>query len=256
MSHPSTSEIQANSIEAAQEERRLGGVARLYGSAGMEAFEKAHVVVVGLGGVGSWAAEALARSAIGTLTLIDFDHIGLSNTNRQLHALEGEYGKSKVMAMTQRIAAINPQITIHQIDDFLTPENIDQLLPKDAAVLDATDSLLSKVALAVWAKKHGAHLVMSGAAGGKMDPTKIRVEDLSKTTQDPLLSKIRAKLRKEYGFEKDPKKKMRVRTVYSEEPRNGVAQGGLACSGYGSAVTVTASFGFAAAAEILNLLRK
>ena len=256
MSHPSIPEISLKPIENAQEERRLGGVARLYGAQSMEVFESSHVVVVGLGGVGSWAAEALARSAIGTLTLIDFDHIGLSNTNRQLHALEGEYGKSKVVAMAERIAAINPQIVIHQIDDFLTPDNIDELLPQDAAVLDATDALLSKVALAVWAKKHGARLVMSGAAGGKMDPTSIKVDDLSRTTQDPLLSKIRAKLRKEYGFEKDPKKRMRVRAVYSEEPRNGVAQGGLACSGYGSAVTVTASFGFAAAAEILNLLRK
>ena len=256
MSHPSTQPDPVNPIESTQEERRLGGVARLYGPDSMAKFERAHVVVVGLGGVGSWAAEALARSAIGTLTLIDFDHIGLSNTNRQLHALEGEYGKSKVIAMADRLKGINPAIVIHQIDDFLTPENINELLPKGAAVLDATDALLSKVALAVWAKKHNAIFVMSGAAGGKMDPTRIAVEDLSRTTQDPLLSKIRAKLRKDYGFEKDPKKKMRVRTVYSEEPRSGVAQGGLACSGYGSAVTVTASFGFSAAAEILNLLRK
>lgn len=256
MSHPSKQADLSNSSESAQEERRLGGVARLYGPEAMTKFEQAHVVVVGLGGVGSWAAEALARSAIGTLTLIDFDHIGLSNTNRQLHALEGEYGKAKVLAMAQRIKAINPSIVINQIDDFLTPENINELLPKGAAILDATDALLSKVALAVWAKKHDAIFVMSGAAGGKIDPTRILVEDLSKTTQDPLLSKIRAKLRKEYGFEKDPKKKMRVRAVYSQEPRSGVAQGGLACSGYGSAVTVTASFGFSAAAEILNLLRK
>lgn len=256
MSHPSTQLDPVNPIESSQEERRLGGVARLYGPESMEKFQQAHVVVVGLGGVGSWAAEALARSAIGTLTLIDFDHIGLSNTNRQLHALDGEYGKSKVAAMTDRLKAINPALVIHQIDDFLTPENVNELLPKGVAVLDATDALLSKVALAVWAKKHHAIFVMSGAAGGKMDPTRIAVEDLSRTTQDPLLSKIRAKLRKDYGFEKDPKKKMRVRAVYSEEPRSGVAQGGLACSGYGSAVTVTASFGFSAAAEILNLLRK
>ncbi len=243
-------------VSTALEERRLGGVARLYGPEAFAKFEKAHVVVVGLGGVGSWAAEALARSAIGELTIIDFDHISISNTNRQLHALEDAYGKSKVEAMQARLKSINPDLTINVVDDFLTPENVDHLLKPGVAILDATDSLNSKVALAVWAKRHQAIFVMSGAAGGKVDPTKIAVDDLARTTQDPLLSKIRAKLRKEFGFEKDPKKRMRVRVVYSQEPRSGVAQGGLACTGYGSAVTVTASFGFAAAAEILHLIQK
>lgn len=242
-------------LETTIQERRLAGVSRLYGPEAFEVFERSHVVVVGLGGVGSWAAEALARSAIGELTLIDFDHIALSNTNRQLHALEGSFGKSKVKAMSERLHAINPLLKIHEIDDFLTPDNIEQLLSPKMAILDATDALASKVALAVWAKHHGAILVMSGAAGGKVDPTKIKIEDLARTTQDPLLSRIRAKLRKEFGFEKDPKKRMRVRAVFSEEPRSGVAQGGLACSGYGSGVTVTASFGFIAAAEILAQLK-
>lgn len=242
-------------ISPEADERRLGGVSRLYGEEAFEGFKKAHVVVVGLGGVGSWAAEALARSAIGEITLIDFDHIAISNTNRQLHALEGEFGKSKVEAMAERLSRINPAIKLHLIDDFLTPENISELIPYGAHVLDATDALATKVALAVWAKRHKATLVMSGAAGGKVDPTRILVDDLARTTQDPLLSKIRARLRKEYGFEKDPKKRMRVKTVYSEEPRRGSGQGGLACSGYGSAVTVTACFGLAAAAEILNSIK-
>lgn len=236
------------------DQRRLAGVSRLYGEESFKKFANAHVVVVGLGGVGSWAAEALVRSALGEITLIDFDHIAPSNVNRQLHALDGEFGKSKIQAMAQRLERINPQVKIHLVDDFLTPENIDQLLPKNAAILDATDALASKVALIVWARKHRVQLVVSGAAGGKVDPTRIQVDDLAKTHQDPLLSKIRAKLRKEYGFEKDPKKKMRIQVVYSDEPRHGVAQGGLACSGYGSAVTVTGSFGFAAAAQILKML--
>ena len=140
-----------------------------------------------------------------------------------MHALEDAYGKSKVEAMQARLKSINPDLTINVVDDFLTPENIDQLLKPGVAILDATDSLNSKVALAVWAKRHQAIFVMSGAAGGKVDPTKIAVDDLARTTQDPLLSKIRAKLRKEFGFEKDPKKRMRVRVVYSQEPRSGVA---------------------------------
>lgn len=244
-------------LEHSNDSRRLAGVGRLYGQQSCEKFSTAHVVVVGLGGVGSWAAEALARSAIGEITLIDFDHIALSNANRQLHALDGEFGKAKVQAMAERLALINPRLKLHVIDDFLTPENIDQLLPKNhkhLAILDATDALASKLALIIWAKQHQVPLIVSGAAGGKINPTRIAVDDLSKTHQDPLLAKIRAKLRKEHGFEKDPKKKMKVEVVYSDEPRQGVAQGGLECSGYGSAVTVTASFGFAAAAQILKRL--
>lgn len=243
--------------EESQDQRRLAGVSRLYGEEAFERYSKSHVVVVGLGGVGSWAAEALARSAIGEITLIDFDHIALSNTNRQLHALDGEFGKSKVQAMAQRLTKIHPQLKINEVDDFLTPENMDCVLPKPKkglAILDATDALASKVALIIWAKNHKVPLVVSGAAGGKVDPTRVQLDDLSNTHQDPLLSKIRGKLRKEYGFEKDPKKKMRVHVVYSDEPRRGVSQGGLACSGYGSAITVTASFGLAAAAQILKLL--
>jgi tRNA A37 threonylcarbamoyladenosine dehydratase len=233
-------------------ERRLGGVARLYGVDGYESLQNAHVIVIGLGGVGSWAAEALARSAVGEITLIDFDHISISNTNRQLHALDGEFGKSKVEAMRQRLQLINPDVIVHMIDDFLKPENIETYIPSGSFVLDATDDLKTKVSLAVWCKYHHLPFVMAGAAGGKSDPTAIQIADLSLSTQDPLLSKIRALLRQKHGFEKNPKKKMKVSVVYSSEPRKGIANGGLACNGYGSGVTVTASFGMICASYIIT----
>jgi tRNA threonylcarbamoyladenosine dehydratase len=235
-------------------ERRLGGVSRLYGEHAYQILKQSHVVVVGLGGVGSWAAEALARSAVGELTLIDFDHISISNTNRQLHAMEGEFGKSKVEVMTQRLLQINPELKINSIDDFLKPENLDAYLPKGAGVLDATDDIPTKLALAVWHQSQGGVLVMSGGAGGKMDPTQIEVSDLSKATHDAMLAKIRSKLRAEHGFEKDPKRSMHIQVVFSREPRLGASEGGLSCSGYGSTVTVTASFGFVAASELIKQL--
>jgi len=246
--------------------RRFGGVARLYGEEGLAAFEQAHVLVAGLGGVGSWAAEALARSAVGELTLVDFDHIAESNVNRQLHAVEGEFGKSKVQAMTERLLLINPQLKINAIDDFLTPENMSEYLGQGAkkskavqfhnfVILDATDDVKMKTALAAYCRKD-IPLIICGGAGGKLDPSRISAEDLTKTTQDPLLSKIRYNLRKEHGFTSDPKKKFQITAIYSDEPRQGVSSGGLACSGYGSAVTVTATFGFVAAAEALKIIKK
>ncbi|MEN9862560.1 MAG: hypothetical protein RLZZ601_324 [Pseudomonadota bacterium] len=162
-------------IEDSVGDRRFGGVARLYGPELRERFRHATVVVAGLGGVGSWAAEALARTAIGHLVLIDFDHIAESNTNRQLHALEGEFGKAKVQAMTDRISLINPEINLTTHDAFLEPENLDSLIP--------TDSVQTKIALAVWANKNQRALVMCGAAGGKSDPTSVRCDDLSRTEQ-------------------------------------------------------------------------
>ena len=234
-------------------ERRFGGVARLYGEATFQRFQQAHVVVAGLGGVGSWAAEALIRSGISTISLIDMDHIAPSNTNRQLHALDGAFGQSKVDAMAERLLKINPQLKIIQHDLFLEPDNLSGLIPTNSFVLDATDAILTKIALAVFCVKNQIGLVMCGAAGGKIDPRAIYSDDLAKTVQDPLLAKIRADLRKNHSFSKDLKKKMGIRAVFSSEPRQGKAFGGLACSGYGSAVTVTASFGFVAAAEILGL---
>ena len=241
-------------MEDSLDDRRFGGVARLYGPELREHFRHATVVVAGLGGVGSWAAEALARTAIGHLVLIDFDHIAESNTNRQLHALEGEYGKAKVQAMTDRIRQINPEVTLTTHDAFLEPENLDTLIPKHAIVLDATDSVQTKIALAVWASKYERALVMCGAAGGKSDPTAVRCDDLSRTEQDALLAKVRQGLRQDHGFSRNLKRKIGIRAIYSHEPRAGVASGGLACSGYGSTVMVTATCGFAAAAEVLNLI--
>lgn len=232
-------------------DRRFAGVARLYGEEAYQAFRHATVVVIGLGGVGSWAAEALARSALGHLVLVDFDHIAPSNVNRQLHAIEGSFGKAKGLAMAERLQAINPEIKITMHDVFANPANLAQIIPSGAFVLDACDDVVAKVALGAYCRDHDHALVMCGAAGGKVDPTQIRVADLAKTTQDPLLAKIRAQLRKNHLFSRDLKKPMDIQAVYSLEARQGSIGGGLACSGYGSAVTVTAAFGFAAASGCL-----
>lgn len=241
-------------VEGSLENRRFGGVSRLYGPEVRERFLNATVVVAGLGGVGSWAAEALARTGIGHLVIIDFDHISESNTNRQLHAIEGQFGKAKVEAMKERILQINPEINLTACDEFLEPENLDRLIPANALVLDATDSVQTKIALSVWAVKNNRALVMCGAAGGKSDPTSVRCEDLSRTEQDALLAKVRQGLRQDHGFSRNLKKKIGIRAIYSHEPRAGASSGGLACSGYGSTVMVTAACGLAAAAEILNLI--
>ena len=241
-------------VEGSLENRRFGGVSRLYGPELRERFLNATVVVAGLGGVGSWAAEALARTGIGHLVIIDFDHISESNTNRQLHAIEGQFGKAKVEAMKERILQINPEINLTACDEFLEPENLDRLIPANALVLDATDSVQTKIALSVWAVKNNRALVMCGAAGGKSDPTSVRCEDLSRTEQDALLAKVRQGLRQDHGFSRNLKKKIGIRAIYSHEPRAGASSGGLACSGYGSTVMVTAACGLAAAAEILNLI--
>ena len=241
-------------IEDSLDSRRFGGVSRLYGSELRARFQQATVVVAGLGGVGSWAAEALARTGIGHLVVVDFDHIAESNTNRQLHALEGQYGKAKVQAMGERMMQINPDIQLTICDEFLEPGKIDAVVPENALVLDATDSVQTKIALVIWATQQNRSLVMCGAAGGKTDPTSVRCDDLSRTEQDALLAKVRQGLRQDHGFSRNLKKKIGVRAIYSHEPRAGASSGGLACSGYGSTVMVTAACGFAAAAEILNLI--
>lgn len=234
--------------------RRFIGVAKLYGDVAYQRFQQATVVVAGLGGVGSWAAEALARSAIGHLVLIDFDHVSEGNTNRQLPALEGEFGREKVVVMAERLMRINPSLRLTCHDAFLEPDNLALLIPPGAIVLDATDALETKIALAVWSIARQQDLVMCGGVGGKTDPSCLRADDLGQAIQDPLLAKIRADLRKNHGFSRDLKKKMEIRAIYSKEPRMGKAIGGLACAGYGSAVTVTAGCGFLAAAEVLAII--
>jgi tRNA threonylcarbamoyladenosine dehydratase len=249
-------------------ERRFGGIARLYGSDALQRFQQAHVCVVGIGGVGSWAAEALARSAVGHITLIDLDNVAESNVNRQIQALGEEFGKAKVTAMAERIHAINPQCQVTQIEDFVTPENLDLMLGGSYHfVIDAIDSAKTKAAMIAWCKRHKVKLIVSGGAGGRVDPTQIQMADLSRTIQDPLLARVRTLLRREYSFPKDPKKKFGVECVFSSEPlrqpKNGAAcdvevgaqhPTGLNCAGYGSSMTVTATVALVAVATGLRQL--
>jgi tRNA A37 threonylcarbamoyladenosine dehydratase len=265
-------------FEAADRARRFGGVARLYGPAGLAAFERAHVAVIGIGGVGSWAVEALARNAIGRLTLVDLDNVAESNTNRQVPALDGNYGKAKVTAMAERIRLINPDCRVDEIEDFVEPANFDSVLGGGFDfVIDAIDSVRTKTALIAWCVEHNQPLITVGGAGGQLDPTRIRIDDLALTIQDPLLSKVRGQLRKSHGFPRGPKSRFKVSAVYSEEPliypealaaetgedaaQPDTAPGhtgpaGLNCAGFGSSVCVTASFGFAAVSYVLRELAK
>jgi tRNA A37 threonylcarbamoyladenosine dehydratase len=249
--------------------RRFGGIARLYGDAGRARLAAAHVCVVGIGGVGSWAVEALARTGVGRLTLIDLDHVAESNINRQIHAADATLGQAKVEAMRERIAGYNPACRVAVVDDFVTVDNAAQLLAGGFDyVVDAIDAVRVKVAMIAVARERGLPLVTCGAAGGQIDPTQIRVDDLARTLQDPLLAKVRGQLRKAHGFTRDPKKKFGVEAVFSTEPLRypapeaacDVAAGaagapgpaGLNCAGFGSVVTVTACVGMFAAARVIN----
>jgi tRNA threonylcarbamoyladenosine dehydratase len=249
----------------ADEDRRFGGLARLYGVPAAQRIRSAHVIVVGIGGVGSWAVEALARSGIGSLTLIDMDHIAESNVNRQIHALSSTLGQSKIEAMTSRVHDIHPACQVHVVDDFVTPENWASLAARSPdAVIDACDHLSAKLAMAAWhlqQAKRAAPLVIVGAAGGKRLAHRVDVADLSAVTHDPLLAQLRQRLRKFHGAAK-PGKKIGLHCIYSPESvqaphascnLSGI-DGSLGCHGYGSLVTVTASFGFCAANEVLNFL--
>lgn len=248
-------------LDEAEDARRFGGLQRLYGVSGAQRIRQAHVVVVGLGGVGSWSAEALARSGVGRLTLIDLDHIAESNINRQIHALTVTTGQSKVVAMQVRIAQINPACRVDVVDDFVTPENWPALLDEvPDALIDACDQVKAKVALAHWAIQMGVGFITVGAAGGKRLAHKVDVDDLSQATHDPLLARLRYQLRKSHGAPKEGKR-MGVRCVFSREavapPDASCAiegDGSLNCAGYGSSVGVTATFGLCAASEILNFL--
>lgn len=249
-------------------ERRFGGLRRLYGVSGAQAIFDAHVLVVGIGGVGSWAAEALARSGVGRISLIDMDHVSVSNVNRQIHALTSSIGQSKVQAMRERMADINPDGTVHEIDDFVTPENWPGLLgdteglPSLNAVIDACDQVRAKTALAAWACEQRVPLVSVGAAGGKRLAHAVELGDLAEVTHDPLLAQLRYRLRKHHQAERT--KRMGVACVFSREPvappdaSCGLdsADGSLNCHGYGSVVSVTASFGLCAAGWVLNELAK
>ncbi|MCG7657898.1 tRNA threonylcarbamoyladenosine dehydratase [Wielerella bovis] len=245
--------------------RRFGGIARLYGEHGLHALQHAHVCVVGVGGVGSWAVESLARTGVGELTLIDLDNIAVSNVNRQLHALTPDFGKPKVSALRERIAQINPDCVVHEIEDFVDENNLADIfrLPFDF-VIDAIDQVRVKVAMVDYFVKHKQAFIISGGAGGQRNPALIETADLSQTTHDPLLSNLRYTLRKKHGFAREGK--MRVPCVYSREqitpPQ--VAENceittpqGLSCAGYGASMLVTASFGLhCATAAIEHIVKR
>ena len=250
---------------AADAQRRFGGLQRLYGLNGAQQIRASHVVVVGIGGVGSWAAEALARSGVGRLTLIDMDHIAPSNINRQIHALTPTIGQAKVLAMQERIASIHPSCQVIAVDDFVTPENWPGLLthPVDA-VIDACDQMSAKLAMAQWARKTGQCFITVGAAGGKRLAHKVDIDDLVATTHDPLLAQLRYRLRKHDGAPRGGKK-IGVPCVFSREAvagpdascqleAGGSPDGSLNCHGYGSVVAVTATFGQCAAGWVLDRL--
>lgn len=246
-------------------ERRFGGIARLYGAGTLERLEQASACVIGIGGVGSWVAEALTRSGVGRITLIDLDHVAESNINRQIHALDATLGQAKVVAMTDRIRAINPLASIAVVEDFVTEDNAAALVRDFDVVIDAIDNVRAKVAIVLACRARRIPLIVAGGAGGKTDPTKIRVDDLSRTEQDPLLAKVRKRLRSEHGFPRNPKRSFGIDAVYSAEPLrlDGAAcdlphgPQGLACAGYGSSMMMTASVGlFAAALAIERLLAR
>ena len=316
---PGFDSIHSNGKNSTMADRRFASVARVYGEAGCQRLWQSHVVVVGIGGVGSWAAEALARSGVGRLTLIDLDHVAESNINRQVHALTSTLGAAKVEVMAQRIRDISPDISVHPVDEFIEPGQEAQLIPADAdLVIDAIDAVAAKASLIAWCVANDKPVIACGAAGGRTDPLQLRVEDLSRTTGDALLSAVRARLRRHHGFPRGdgtampssvsradtsnalahspdqegegvpghfpaqgaqpvvsaqtpppPRRRRKgdpsrfgVPAIHSPEQIAGTrpkGEGGgmpLACAGYGSLVTVTASMGLAAASQaIAQLLR-
>ena len=240
-------------------ERRFGGVARVYGAEALNCFAKAKVTVVGVGGVGSWAVEALARSGIGSLVLIDLDHVAESNINRQLHAIEPNLGKAKVLALAERAALINPDCRVDTVEEFLQPDNIEQLIAADNSyVIDCVDSFRVKAALIAYCRRNKIPVITSGGAGGRVDPSQVKIADLIRSEQDPLLAQTRKLLRREYGFSRNLKRRFHVSCVYSTEqqPQKGCegSDSSLNCAGFGSVVTVTATFGLVAVSHVLKRL--
>ena len=257
--------------------QRFGGIQRLYGSQGAEIIKAAHFCVIGIGGVGSWAAESLARTGVGEITLIDLDDICTTNTNRQIHALTSTVGESKVEVMAERINAINPDCRVNVIEDFVTEDNLAELLTKRFSyVIDAIDSVNIKTMLIAHCKRQKIPLITIGGAGGQIDPTQIQISDLSQTYQDPLLAKVRNQLRRDYNFPKDTEKKASKRkfaidAVFSTEQLVYPNQDGEVChakqqangtmrldcnNGFGAVTHVTASFAFFAVSRAISKLIK
>lgn len=250
--------------------QRFGGIARLYGREALSRIAAAHVCVVGIGGVGSWAAEALARSGVGCITLIDLDDICVTNTNRQVHALEGSYERPKVLVMAERLRAINPACDVRPVEAFVSRENLRTLVTHGMDfVIDAIDVAGTKAALIYHCKREKIPVITTGAAGGQLDPTQVRVVDLNRTQNDPLAAKVRSILRRHYGWSRNPKRHYAVPCVYSlEQLRYPTGDGGVSCekswedgpkrldceSGFGACMTVTATFGLVAVSRVLARL--
>lgn len=250
--------------------REFSGVSRALGESVAQRLQLAHVIVVGVGGVGSWAVEALARSGIGKITMIDMDHVAASNVNRQVHAMQSTIGALKIQVMADRIADINPNCTVELIDDFVTVGNVEQLLsPAANLVIDAIDQASVKAAMIVLCRHRSQPIIVCGAAGARTDAVALEQVDLARTTGDALLARVRKILRQEYGFSRNTKRPFNVQAIFSAEQAQGLlpddstmqntadspgAQ--LACSGYGSLVTVTAAMGFSAAAATISALGK
>lgn len=252
-----------STIDEADLERRFGGLRRLHGASGYERLRAARVAVVGVGGVGSWAAEALARSGVAELTLVDLDHVAESNINRQVHALDATLGQAKVLALKDRIAQIHPGCVVRAVEEFIDEANVAEILSAQAldAVIDGCDQVKAKAAIAAWGWRQQVQVVCVGAAGGKSQPQLVEVADLAEVTHDPLLSSVRQRLRQRH--EGPRKGRMNLVCVFSREavlpPQDAacdVGDGSLNCHGYGSGVVVTATFGMVSAAQVINALLK
>ena len=250
---------------AVEADRRFGGVSRIYGAEGLRRLQAARVAVVGLGGVGSWTVEALARSGIGHLTLIDLDHVSESNINRQLHALDSTIGAAKAAVLARRVSDINPTCDVESVEDFVGADNLATLLPRGRFdfVVDAIDDLRAKILLILHCDAIGTPMITVGGAGGRTDATRVQVCDLAHTKNEPMLAKVRKNLRQRHGFARNPTTRFGVMAVYSDQPTGAEADGieaqegrGLNCAGYGSLVSVTAVFGFVAAGLVIERLAR
>ena len=242
----------------------------MYGNETVDYLRQAHICVIGIGGVGSWAAEALARTAVGQITLIDLDDICVTNSNRQVHTLASTIGRSKVEVMAERLKAINPELVVNEVEDFVTEDNVGELIGKEFDyVLDAIDNFRAKAAIIAHCKRHKIPVITTGGAGGQINPLNIRIGDLTKTFQDPLAKKVRDYLRYRYNFSKNPKRRFAVDCVFSEEAARYPQPDGSVCmqkpgaggsmkmdcaSGFGAATVMTATFGFVAVSRILEKL--
>jgi tRNA A37 threonylcarbamoyladenosine dehydratase len=266
------SDVVENKLLSADYLDRFGGVGRLVGRAGLERLAAAHVCVVGVGGVGSWTVEGLARSGVGAITMIDLDDVCVTNVNRQLPALDGQIGRPKVSALAERVRLINPNCVVHAVQDFFTATSAERLLqgPFDF-VVDAIDRMTPKALLISNARERGWPVLTVGAAGGRGDPVQIQSGDLGEASNDELLRQVRKKLRRDHGFASGEQRGRRffdVRCVWSEEkpvfpwadgtcgaePEPG-ANLKLDCeSGFGTAVFVTGAFGLAAAGEVVRAI--